>query len=320
MPRLTMPELPEVEVLVRHLRPLLHRRRVRAVRVHRARVIAPTSVAQLQRTLRGARFTDLQRRGKYLLFHFTSSDAKPRRCFTVLGHLGMTGRMYLQTNRDSLPKHAAVVLDFGRQRFVYEDPRYFGRFTLDVTASARLGPEPNSSEFSSAYLLRALARSRQAIKIKLLDQSVVAGVGYIYASEALFRAGISPRTPARRLCAVQIRRLRHAVRTVLQEAIRFGSTLPLHHGPAGKADGLFYYGRASGATDYHEERLRVYDRAGEPCWHCQTPIRRFVQAARSTFYCPQCQPVHPLRQSPIPAGNKLGRARSVATRRLKAGR
>jgi formamidopyrimidine-DNA glycosylase len=281
-----MPELPEVEVLARHLLPLLSGKRIRTVSVRRARVLRPTSPAQLQRTLRGASFIGLTRRGKYLVFELKRPGV--RSTLTLVGHLGMTGRMYLLPRAARLPKHAAVVLDLGRERFVFEDTRYFGRLTLDTGAVSRLGPEPLGKMFKPDSFGRALRRSRQAIKVKLLDQSLVAGVGNIYASEALFRAGIAPRLTANRLSKPQIRRLHQTIRQVLIEAIRFGSTIPLNH--TGKnGDGLFYFGRADNAPDYYEERLRVYDRKGQPCSRCRTAIRRVVQAARSTFYCPRCQ-------------------------------
>jgi formamidopyrimidine-DNA glycosylase len=133
-----------------------------------------------------------------------------------------------------------------------------------------------------------LKRSRQAIKVKLLDQTLVAGVGNIYASEALFRARLSPRRPANSLTFGQIKRLWRAIREVLTEAIQCGSTVPLNFG-GDKSDGLFYFGRAPDAPDFHEERLRLYDRAGQPCPNCGHSIKRITQAARSTYYCPHCQ-------------------------------
>jgi formamidopyrimidine-DNA glycosylase len=281
-----MPELPEVEVLVRHLRPLLAGKRIRAISVRRARVLRPTSPAQLQRALRGARFTGLARRGKYLVFEL--SQPKVSSPLTLIGHLGMTGRMYLLPRRAKPPKHAAVVLDLGRSLFVFEDTRYFGRLTLDSTAVSRLGPEPLSKSLTAAAFVGALARSRQAIKVKLLDQALVPGIGNIYASEALFRARIAPQLAACKLTVPQVRRLRRAIRGVLNEAIRFGSTMPLNH-TGSKSDGLFYFGRAEETPDYYEERLQVYDRKGQPCPRCGAAIRRLVQAARSTFYCPNCQ-------------------------------
>lgn len=282
-----MPELPEVEVLAHHLAPLLVGQRVRAVEVRRAKIVQPTGVEAFASALRGARFTGLRRRGKYLVF--TLRPRGSRQEFDLLGHLGMTGRMYLQPARAALPKHAAVALDLGRSRFVFEDTRYFGRLTLDLTPLAALGPEPLDGEFTAEALGRALARSRQPVKVKLLDQGVVAGVGNIYASEALFRAGISPRLAARRLKPAQCTRLCEAIREVLTEAIRFGSTVPLNWAGGTHGDGLFYYGQAEGAADYYEERLDVYDRAGQPCRRCGATVRRLVQAARSTFYCPSCQ-------------------------------
>jgi formamidopyrimidine-DNA glycosylase len=258
------------------------------VTVRRARVLAPTSASQLQRALRGAKFTGLSRRGKYLVFELRRSGR--RAPLLLVGHLGMTGRMYLSPRSAPLPKHAAVILDLGRERFVYEDSRYFGRLTLDTRALARLGSEPLSTDFTTVNFGAALARSRQAIKVKLLDQSLVAGVGNIYASEALFRARIAPQLAARKLSRAQVQVLRRMIRAVLGEAIRLGSTIPLHHGEKRGGAGLFYFGLAAGAADYYAERLRVYDRKDLPCVRCQTAIRRIVQAARSTFYCPVCQP------------------------------
>lgn len=283
-----MPELPEVEVLVRHLRPLLRGKTIRAIEIRRERVIRPTTARQLKQTLRGAVFAEVSRRGKFLLFQLRASRAKTP--VTLVGHLGMTGRMFLLRPGESLPKHAAVVIELNRGRFVYEDQRYFGRLTLDARSVERMGPEPLSKDFTPAKFAEALKESRRAIKVKLLDQDLVAGVGNIYASEALFRARIAPQLAAGKLKPPQIRALRRAIREVLAEAIQFGSTIPLHHGPnAASRDGLFYYGRAADAPDYYEERLRVYDRAGQPCLRCQTPIRRIVQAARSTYFCPECQ-------------------------------
>jgi len=282
-----MPELPEVEILVRHLAPLLEGRKVRAVHVHRAKVLAPTSTREFTRALLGAKFCSLARRGKYLLFELR--HAKRAEPWTMVGHLGMTGRMYLLPAQARLPKHAAVVLGLGQENFIFEDTRYFGRLTLDARALARLGPEPLGGEFTVQRFAAALARSGQPIKVKLLDQSLVAGVGNIYASEALFRAGIAPTLRARKLRQAQVERLWRAIREVLSEAIACGSTVPLNYTGQGAHDGLFYFGRAPGAPDYYEERLRVYDRAGQPCPDCATVIKRQVQASRSTYYCPHCQ-------------------------------
>ena len=290
-----MPELPEVEVLVRHLQPLIRNKTIRGVRVLRAKVLGTTSPSEMKHTLLGAKFVGLSRRGKYLCFKLHSRRrAGP---VSLVGHLGMTGRMYLSGRREALPKHAAVVLELGREKLVFEDTRYFGRFTLDGGRLTRLGPEPLADNFSVGYLRAVLGRSTQAIKVKLLDQSLVAGIGNIYASEALFRARISPQYPACELSAKQLRSLRRGIRLVLREAIRFGSTVPLHHGHAADVDGLFYFGRAAGGPGGCEERLRVYDRAGQPCARCGVALRRIVLAARSTFYCPRCQQIAAKRRA-----------------------
>lgn len=280
-----MPELPEVEVLRRHLLPVLKGRKIQSVHVEREKVIAPTSRQQLTRRLKSARITDLTRRGKFLLFHLSGAQGDN----LLLGHLGMTGRMFVQPKRAPLPRHTAVHLELDRHRFVYVDTRYFGRFTLDLSSLQKLGPEPLEDGFTTELFQAGLKRSSQAIKVKLLDQALVTGIGNIYASEALFRAGISPRRMCRRLRLAVIEALHRTIREVLDEAIGCGSTMPLDFSGQGGKSGLFYYGLADGAEDYHTERLLVYDREGEPCVNCASPIRRIVQAARSTFFCPKCQ-------------------------------
>jgi len=277
-----MPELPEVEVLVRRLAPMLPGRKIQKVDVCRARIILPAAPEEFSRKLRGATFVQVSRRGKYLLFEMRGNGGKT---FPLVGHLGMTGRMYLAPEKRALPKHAAVVFQLGAENFVFEDTRYFGRLTLDTGGMEALGPEPLNEEFTVESFSEALRRSAQPIKVKLLDQSVVAGVGNIYASEALFRARISPQLAARRLKPAQIVRLRDAIRETLLEAVNAGSTVPLSNGA--DANGLFYADAIG--EEFYEKRLRVYDREEKPCVTCGTPIKRIVQAARSTFYCPHCQ-------------------------------
>ena len=280
-----MPELPEVEVLTRHLDPALRGKTIRDVRVHRAKSTRPTSARAMRAKLVGAKFISVTRRAKYLLFQLKTPRLDP---FTLLGHLGMTGRMYVQPARAPLPKHAAVTFGLGRHNFVFEDTRYFGRLTLDLSPLETLGPEPLGNDFDGSILHAALRRSAQAIKPKLLDQKTLAGVGNIYASEALWRAGISPRKAARRLTRGQYATLAASIREVLAEAIACGSTVPLDFAGTARRDRLFYYGSTTGTQGF-EERLRVYNRAGEPCDRCATAIRKITQAARSTYFCPQCQ-------------------------------
>lgn len=282
-----MPELPEVEVLARHLNGALRARKVRGVRVLRAKSTRPTTARRFSSVLVGAAFVAVDRRAKYLLFKMKP----PRRgdYFTMLGHLGMTGRMFLQSARRTVPSHAAVIFDLGSHHFVFEDTRYFGRMTLDDSPLATLGPEPLAEDFDGSVLRARFRRSRQAIKVKLLDQGVVAGIGNIYACEALFRSGISPRKAAGRLTKSECHVLADAIRITLAEAIAGGSTIPLDFAGTLQRDRLFYYGRAENASDNYEERLAVYDREGDPCLKCASSIRRIVQNARGTWYCPTCQ-------------------------------
>jgi formamidopyrimidine-DNA glycosylase len=282
-----MPELPEIEVLVRHLRPLLLQKTVVHVEVRRTKVIRPMSVHAFSRKAAGATFIGLSRRGKYLVFELESPKASQR--LTLLGHLGMTGRMFLSAKEAPLPRHTAVVMDLGRETFVFEDTRYFGRMTFDLCLIEKLGPEPLDAGFTADLLFQRLKRSRQCLKVKLLDQSLVAGLGNIYASEALFRARLGPKGRSWKITSAEAKRLWRAIRQVLSEAIRFGSTVPLSYAGLNTQNRLFYYGRSPEAEDFYEERLRVYDRAGEQCLACGEVIKRIVQAGRSTFFCPRCQ-------------------------------
>ena len=261
-----MPELPEVEVVVRKLRPVLVGKIVKSISVRRLRVIRPTTQKELMVALMGARFLAVERRAKYLVFTLKKGKAK----LTALGHLGMAGDMYILPQGRPEPKHAAVVISLGRETFIYEDTRYFGRLTLNTTPLETLGPEPLGENFKLSEFAAALRRSSQPVKVKLLDQCVVAGLGNIYASEALFHARIDPCLSAKKLTNGQIARLWRAIPKVLSAAIRFGAT----------------------RGDTYIGRLTVYDRLGQPCRRCKTPVRRIVQAARSTYFCPRCQARH----------------------------
>ena len=268
-----MPELPEVEVLARHLDDALRGKIIREVSVHRAKSIRPTSARAMRGKLVGTKFRAVMRRAKYLLFELKPPRREP---FILLGHLGMTGRMYLQPQRRDLPKHAAVSLTLCRKRFVFEDTRYFGRITLDLAPLETLGPEPLEAGFDGAALFLALRRCTQAIKPKLLDQSLLAGVGNIYASEALFGARIRPTTPSGRISRPRMQRLVAEIKAVLQRAIDCGGTTINDY--LGSGDG----GR-------FQQELAVYGRAGEGCIVCDKPITNKVLSGRSTFYCTTCQ-------------------------------
>lgn len=280
-----MPELPEVEILVRYLKTLVVGKRIGKVSVHRPKSVRPISASRMCRAVEGAKIIGLRRRAKYLLFDLQKSRSES---FLMLGHLGMTGRMYVQSARVKLPKHAAVSFKIGREVFVFEDTRYFGRMTLDTGPLNRLGPEPLGEAFNGEALHAALRRCKQAIKPKLLDQTILAGVGNIYASEALWWARISPRKMSRRLTRSQCDALAQSIVKVLSEAIVQGSAVSLDFAGEEEGDGLFYYGSQDEDENY-EEGLRVYDREGEPCQRCGTSVRKIVQAARSTYFCLKCQ-------------------------------
>ena len=165
-----------------------------------------------------------------------------------------------------------------------------GGSRLDRNGLEKLGPEPLGPDFTVEYLASALKRSGQAIKIKLLDQTLVAGVGNIYASEALFRARISPRLAANKLSAAQVERFApDDPRGAGESDPRRQHVAAEFCGRGRSATGFFITAAPEGESDFYQERLLVYDRNGQPCVRCRTPIKRLVQAARSTFYCPDCQ-------------------------------
>ncbi|HEV7796720.1 MAG TPA: bifunctional DNA-formamidopyrimidine glycosylase/DNA-(apurinic or apyrimidinic site) lyase [Pyrinomonadaceae bacterium] len=274
-----MPELPEVEHVVRALRRAVSRRRIVAVDVNLPRLLAGISPASFKRKLRGARIEAVSRRGKYILIELDTRDV-------LLVHLRMTGK-FLCINQDHpLPPYPHVVfyLDDDR-RLVFCDMRQFGRLRLVAGAKLSalpqieaLAPEPFTDDFSLAYFLQTLAKSRRSLKQLLLDQTRILGLGNIYASEALFLAGINPRKAAHSLSKARALKLHQAIREILQEAIDAGSTLRIDLTDGGGS----YFGTT-------ERFWRVYERAGEPCVNCGTQIKRVVQGGRSTYYCPKCQ-------------------------------
>lgn len=287
-----MPELPEVEILARHLRPRLVGRRVSEVLVLRPKAIRPLGAQTFAELLRGGEIRAVGRRAKFLRFEFEfefrgEGALKPR---VMLGHLGMTGRMYLRSPGLPWAKHASVVLDLGGEEWVFEDPRQFGGLSFDERRLDDLGPEPLDAGFTAPVLRSRLAASCQAIKVRLMDQSVLAGLGNIYASEALHVAGIAPHREARSLKEAELRRLCDAIREVLEGAIRTGESATLNFSGDGGEDRLFYFGRSPGDSETVAERFRVYDREGQPCLECSAPIERTVLGGRSTYACRRCQP------------------------------
>ena len=272
-----MPELPEAETIARGLNAILPGRVVRGVEVVREDVVRGP-VRHFARALAGREFRGVGRRGKNVVFTFGDSTR-------LVVNLGMSGRFMTGTEAhgDHTSTHPAVVfhLDHGGW-MIYDDVRRFGRLAAlpvsEWTAwSRRLGPEPLARGFTAARLHRILARSRSPVRSLLLDQRRVAGVGNIYAVEALWFARIPPRTPGNAIGATAAARLHRALRRVLRSAIRAGGTTLRNYRDANGDEGRF--GRA----------LHAYGREGEPCTRCRTPIERIVFGGRSAFVCPRCQ-------------------------------
>jgi len=274
-----MPELPEVEHIVRALRRSVRGRRILAAEIKLPRLLVGSSPASFKRKLRGARIDGVNRRGKYILIELDNQQV-------LVVHLRMTGKFLCIGADQPLPPYPHVVfyLDDDR-RLVFCDMRQFGRMRLlpakklsALPQIEALAPEPLTDDFSLAYFLETLSKSRRSLKQLLLDQTRILGLGNIYASEALFLARISPLKPADSLSKKRALRLHEAIREILQEAIDAGSTLRID-----LTDGNGSY---FGTT---ERFWRVYERAGEPCVNCGAPIKRVVQGGRSTYYCPRCQ-------------------------------
>ncbi|MEZ5458617.1 MAG: bifunctional DNA-formamidopyrimidine glycosylase/DNA-(apurinic or apyrimidinic site) lyase [Steroidobacteraceae bacterium] len=271
-----MPELPEVETTRRGIAPHVADARVRELVLHERRLrwpIDPTLPARVA----GRRIIGVDRRAKYLLLRLDGD-------LTLILHLGMSGslRVLPAATPRRLHDHLDLVLDNG-QALRFNDPRRFG--SLHWTESAptthpllrHLAPEPLGPEFTVDYLWQTTRGRRVAIKQLLMNARLVVGVGNIYASEALFRAGIRPRRQARGLKRDEVARLVDAVRAVLAMAIEVGGTT------------LRDYVGADGSPGYFRQKLFVYERAGEPCRACGTEVRHAVQAQRSTYWCPTCQ-------------------------------
>lgn len=275
-----MPELPEVETVVRGLRPRVQGRRIRRLQVRQPLVLRG-SLAGFRRALSGARIARISRRGKYILLELRRPGGDARLSTWVV-HLGMTGQLYACSPAAPLLKHTHVVvwLSSGEQ-LRFRDQRRFGKMLVLPQADlgdyfAALGPEPFRIGFERFCEL--FAGRRVPVKSLLLNQNRLRGLGNIYSSEALFVAGIHPATPARSLARAELRRLFHALRRVLREAI------------AAQGSSVSDYRTAEGLPGDYQNRLRVYDREGEPCARCGAAIERVVLAGRSAHFCPQCQP------------------------------
>ncbi len=278
-----MPELPEVETVMRGLQARLDGRVLRRVMAHRPDLRWPMP-ANLASIMTGARVTGFRRRAKYILMRLDNG-------WSVLLHLGMSGRMVLgPVGRNALAPHEHLEMetdDGWRVGFV--DPRRFGSVDLVCTEDedkhrllAGLGPEPLDDAFNVALLNAALAGKRTPIKAALLDQTIVAGLGNIYVSEALYRAGISPRRLTQTIPGARAARLVPAIKETLRDAIAAGGS------------SLRDYVQPDGELGYFQHAWRVYGREGEPCPSCPgapacAGVKRIVQSGRSTFYCARLQ-------------------------------
>ncbi|WP_299968496.1 bifunctional DNA-formamidopyrimidine glycosylase/DNA-(apurinic or apyrimidinic site) lyase [uncultured Roseobacter sp.] len=282
-----MPELPEVETVMRGLAPAMEGAVIARADVNRPDLRWPFP-ARMAARLTGARVLGLRRRSKYLLADLDTDE-------TLLVHLGMSGRMLVSGDQvgdfvhahPAPEKHDHVVLHMGNgARITFNDPRRFGAMDLMATRGAEahkllavLGPEPLGNDFHEDHLIAAFRGRMTPVKSALLDQRLVAGLGNIYVCEALFRAGIRPTRKAGRIGAARVARLVPVIREVLAAAIAAGGS------------SLRDYRQTGGELGYFQHSFDVYGREGAPCRTdgCGGVIGRIVQSGRSTFFCPRCQ-------------------------------
>lgn len=268
-----MPELPEVETVRRSLRPITGTA-ITGVGVYERRLRRPVR-DDLEAALLGCSFTGFDRLSKYLLCRLSSGA-------TLLVHLGMSGTFFVRPSGAPRKPHDHVILSLNDgKELVFNDPRRFGMVHLgheaDFSELARIGLDPLGDHFTQDALWALTRRRAKPIKNLLMDQTLLAGVGNIYANEALFRAGVRPRRQARRLRRAEVDRLHACLQAVLCEAIELGGS------------SIADYRDGRGKSGYFQLRLQVYDRGDEPCTTCEQPIRRIVIGGRSTFYCSRCQ-------------------------------
>ncbi|ENV64901.1 formamidopyrimidine-DNA glycosylase [Acinetobacter junii NIPH 182] len=268
-----MPELPEVETTKTSLLPLLEQR-VQSIQVYNSSLRWP--IPDDLNKLIGQRLMALKRRSKYILAEFERDQ--------MLWHLGMSGSFRLCEANEELRKHDHLVIDFEDQQLRYHDPRRFGCILwLDQNNQEKLidtlGPEPLSDAFNAVYLFEKLSKKNVGIKIALMDNHNVVGVGNIYATESLFNVGIHPAQPASTLSLVQIESLVIEVKRILKHAIELGGST------------LRDYTNAMGENGYFQQTLLAYGRAGEMCVNCETTLENLKLGQRASVFCPQCQPL-----------------------------
>ena len=284
-----MPELPEVEVTRMGIAPHIEGRTITRMVVRQAQLRWPIE-ASLPRWLKNARIERTERRSKYLAIHLSCADG---RCGTLLIHLGMSGSLRIVAKNTAPQKHDHVDWVLGEQILRYHDPRRFGSVLWHDAAEGdwrahprlqALGMEPFDAAFDGAYIYRATRSLCQEIKVALMSGKWVVGVGNIYASEVLFLCGIHPQTPANQLTRVQCAQLAEQIPLLLARAIEQGGST------------LKDFVNSDGTSGYFQMNFNVYERQGEPCVRCTTPIERIVQAQRATYFCPKCQKLKPKRE------------------------
>ncbi len=269
-----MPELPEVETVRRGLQQHVAGEIIQDLVIRRANLRYPLDISLLQAKLINQTIERLERRAKYLLFQFKHG--------TLLVHLGMTGVMRVLDLNRAPKQHDHVDIILKRHLIRFNDTRRFGAIlwlddALHHPLLARLGPEPLSADFDKDHLAIKLQATRRPIKLALMDQHIVVGVGNIYASEALFQAKIHPQRPANSLTAAEVAAVVVAVKTVLEKAVLHGGT------------SLKDFLNVEGRPGYFRHQLKVYDRKNEPCMDCGTLIEKMVLGQRASYFCPQCQ-------------------------------
>lgn len=274
-----MPELPEVEIARRNLARWLEGRKIRRVVAAKTRVITPLSPAAFARVIAGATVGTIERRGKNLFAPLEGERARTRLGMRM--HLGMTGKWVRRTAGKEAPRFSRVAFEIGDGSTVhYCDMRLFGAVSVGPAEPMRrrafgdLGPDPLADGLDGAALRARLAKTKRPLKIALMDQRLIAGLGNIHAAEALWRAKLSPFAPADELTRAEANRLAKGILEGIRYAIDSEDTPE-----------EIEYVEEGGANPF-----RVYDRAGEPCPRCRTPIQKKPQGGRTTYWCPSCQP------------------------------
>lgn len=272
-----MPELPEVETTLRGIAPYIVNQTIDCVEVRQPQLRWPV-MENLSAQLEGEIVVSVKRRAKYLLIGLISG--------TLIIHLGMSGslRIFTDSSAPAVKKHDHLDIMFTNGTLLrFHDPRRFGAVLWFVGVVehhpllANLGPEPLSEKFNEEYLQQKLAKQKRAIKLAIMDNHTVVGVGNIYANEALFRSGIHPAAAAMSLNKIQVNALTIAIKQILEEAINAGGST------------LRDFVNSAGNSGYFQLQHYVYGRAGEPCLKCGHPIEKMVLGQRSSFYCPHCQ-------------------------------